>query len=45
MTMSYYQESFAMQKKDDNHLVPGPDYTMDASKHPYQAPGVSGGPL
>ncbi|GFW15286.1 hypothetical protein TNCV_3739901 [Trichonephila clavipes] len=31
-----------MPEKDDNHLVPGLDYMVDALKLPYQAPRVSG---
>ncbi|GFV64226.1 hypothetical protein TNCV_4339001 [Trichonephila clavipes] len=31
-----------MREKDDNHLVPGPDYMADALKFPKKAPGVSG---
>ncbi|GFT33825.1 hypothetical protein TNCV_4383311 [Trichonephila clavipes] len=34
--------SFAMREKDDNRLVPGPDYMVDALKLPKQAPRVSG---
>lgn len=30
-----------MTKTDGNRLVPGPDYKVDASKPPNQAPGVS----
>ncbi|GFY24652.1 hypothetical protein TNCV_1016981 [Trichonephila clavipes] len=40
--ISYQSGSFAKRKKGDNRLVPDPDYMVDASKLPNQAPGVSG---
>ncbi|GFW31272.1 hypothetical protein TNCV_2578531 [Trichonephila clavipes] len=36
-----HSESFATREKGVNHLVPGPDYMMDASKLLNQAPRVS----
>ncbi|GFX72583.1 hypothetical protein TNCV_4061791 [Trichonephila clavipes] len=39
--ISYHSGSFAMPEKEDNRLVPGPDYIVDALKLPNQAPRVS----
>ncbi|GFW51835.1 hypothetical protein TNCV_1187671 [Trichonephila clavipes] len=40
--ISYHSGSLAMREKGGNHLVPGPDYMVDALKLPNQAPRVSG---
>ncbi|GFV03509.1 hypothetical protein TNCV_5060501 [Trichonephila clavipes] len=34
--------SFAMRERDDNRLMPGLDYMVDALKLPNQAPRASG---
>ncbi|GFV91381.1 hypothetical protein TNCV_898981 [Trichonephila clavipes] len=34
----YHSGNFAMREKGGNHLVPGPDYMVDALKLPNQAP-------
>ncbi|GFV02474.1 hypothetical protein TNCV_1024021 [Trichonephila clavipes] len=35
-------KNFATREKGGNHLVPGPDYMVDALKLPNQAPTISG---